>query len=203
MPLSNDRNLYTINPDGTVTLTITRKGGDAYHFTFGGQNLEDVRKRWWWVCKGSKGTDYYAATGRSRTGVLLLHRMLLNTPEQMQCRFLDGDMSNLRANNLENATRHDVASNRRDATQPKSGFGNVCWNARDGRWRVAFKKASRSTHIGSFPTVREALAVRDAYLASKTAEGVLIPIAETYTDANGETCPTSSSNPQPVGRSCS
>ncbi len=116
------------------------------------QDLEWL-SRWKWYCD----KDGYAVRRRSDKGVYrstFMHRVIMQTPADLQTDHINGDRLDNRRCNLRVCTNMENQQNIRKRN-PRGGmrpsqYKGVSWDKRKGKWRVVITVNGRPTHMGSF-----------------------------------------------------
>ncbi|CAN7312189.1 HNH endonuclease [Phenylobacterium sp. LjRoot164] len=111
-----------------------------------------------WYAQESR-TGVYAARSQTIEGrqkCVLMHRVLLAAPDEMEVDHCDGDGLNNRRANLRLATRLQNQGNRPANRSNRLGVKGV--RAHQGRYMAEITVSGRSTFLGSFDTIEEASA---------------------------------------------
>ncbi len=113
-----------------------------------------------WCCT-NKG---YVVRGRQRLnggGLILMHRVILNTPEGMESDHKNGrKLDNQRAN-LRICTKKQNLQNQSLRKDSKSGYKGVCWNKADNKWRSQIRVNGKRKHLGLFTCLVKAAKAYD------------------------------------------
>lgn len=116
-----------------------------------------VSGRNWYAQVGRTGV--YAARSQTHEGrqrCVLMHRVLLSAPDDMEVDHWDGDGLNNRRANLRLATRLQNQGNRPANRSNRLGVKGV--RAHQGRYMAEITVRGRTTFLGSFDTIEEASA---------------------------------------------
>lgn len=128
-----------------------------------------------WRVARMKNGQVYAMTSRKTNGKkksLLMHRMILNAPQDMLVDHIDGNAQNNRRSNLRLATRSQNKMNSFYA-RGISKYRGVSFHKGAGKWYAAIRKQGHIWHLGYFDTEEAAFA---AYrLASLQLHGEFSP----------------------------
>ncbi|MGU3661083.1 HNH endonuclease [Methylobacterium fujisawaense] len=111
-----------------------------------------------WHRTGTKGGKVYAQT-KVKGKRVLLHRLLLNAPADLEVDHRDGDTRNNRRSNLRIATHAQNMANRRMLRNNTSGFRGVSFRVGRG-WCAEIYANGVRKHLGYF---REAVIAARAY----------------------------------------
>jgi len=118
---------------------------------------------WCAVCPGRK---FYAARGKKVNGKIkqiLMHRVIMNTPNKMETDHINGDGLDNRRVNLRIATTSQNQMNRGAPATNTSGFKGVAWYERDKKWRAQITNNGSRWWLGDFDTPE---AAHSAYVAA-------------------------------------
>lgn len=102
----------------------------------------------------------YAAT-KIKQRVVLMHRLIMDTPEGMDTDHMNRDKLDNRRSNLRVCTHAENMKNRK---MPKayvtnsSGSGGIMWESRRGKWVVRIQIQRQRKYYGQYSTKDEALA---------------------------------------------
>ena len=132
------------------------------------------RRKWFTAC-GRRKSDpqvYYALRHRDYPGQhILMHRLILDAPEDMEVDHIDGNGLNNRRSNLRLATKSQNAINRRVNRPNKSSrFRGVCWNRKSERWQASIRTKGKSVYLGLFEREEDAAAAYDEFAAKEFGE---------------------------------
>jgi len=107
----------------------------------------------WCYVEASRGTsDGYAYRGVWQNGknkAILMHRLIMDVPDDLQVDHIDGNGLNNRRSNLRLATASQQAANRNRWKSPRP-FRGVRWVAKKKKWRAEISVDGKSQHIGYF-----------------------------------------------------
>lgn len=107
------------------------------------------------------GCTFYAARGvggRKNKATEWMHRVIMNTPVEMDTDHKDGDGLNNQKHNLRNCTRSQNLANKKSRPGSVSKYigvhkGN---NKKKEFWRAQLRKNGKSIHVGCFATEEQA-----------------------------------------------
>jgi hypothetical protein len=108
--------------------------------------------KWSYMCRGYAARSPEGATHPK----ILMHRVINNTPADMQTDHINRDRLDNRRSNLRTVTHTENMRNRSIHRNNKSGASGVTWNKQANKWRVRYSQ----TFIGQFSTLEEATKVR-------------------------------------------
>lgn len=90
------------------------------------------------------------ATRQEKRKNILLHRIILNTPQGMYTDHINGNGLDNRRNNLRVCTRSENQMNRKLQKNNTSGYKGISWNKRKERWAVRIYLNSEGFFLGYF-----------------------------------------------------
>lgn len=117
-----------------------------------------VQHRNWYALRDGQ-TDYavsHAGRFHGKKGLVRLHRVILDAPEDMWVDHEDNDGLNCRRSNIRLATPSQNARNRRRGTNNKSGFKGVSFFKDHQKWTACIRVDGRKKFLGYFPSAEEA-----------------------------------------------
>lgn len=122
--------------------------------------------QWKWHVNASGG---YVVRGEHINGIyksIRMHRLIMNTPKELQVDHINGNKIDNRKINLRNCNNQQNASNIPKRTLNKSGYKGVCYfshGKRIKRWLARIKVNYKTYRLGYFLTKEQAaLAYDDA-----------------------------------------
>ena len=141
IPISIGKNKYTfIDPEDVARVTL-------------------FKWRAWWC-----GNRWYAVRSDYSSGklkIIYLHRVINNTPADMETDHINGDGLDNRKDNLRSVSKRENAQNKH---APKtSRFPGVLWHKGKQRWRAQIRINGKTKYLGHFKNEI------DAFNAYKTA----------------------------------
>jgi hypothetical protein len=108
-----------------------------------------------WRAIGSRKKKFYAETGRNRDRILM-HRLILGLPQDVEGDHKDGDGLNNRRNNIREATRSQNNMNRRSWTGSYKGVLAV-----PAVWKAVINVGKRKLNLGTFAIEEDAARAYD------------------------------------------
>ena len=112
-----------------------------------------------WCCK--KG---YAARTTRQNGIdrmVLMHRLIMDAPEDVQVDHIDGNKLNNQRNNLRLCTGAENQRNRGVLSNSRSGIKGVSWYPPSRKWQAKIKVDGQQIHLGCFHNWADAAAAYD------------------------------------------
>jgi hypothetical protein len=109
-----------------------------------------------WCYSSSNG---YAVSRRRVDGVkevLLMHRLVHDTPKGLITDHINHDKLDNRRENLRTCTRHENNRNMPLRSNNKSGYKGVYWHAARGKWQANIRHCGEEFYLGLFTDKHEA-----------------------------------------------
>lgn len=119
----------------------------------------DFLSQWKWLfLTGRDKKTGYAARHKddSRTGWLLMHRVITKAPKGKFVDHINQDKLDNRKSNLRICTNAQNMMNRGLQSNSSSGFRGVSWNKQHNGWKAYIKRKERQIYIGLYRTKEEA-----------------------------------------------
>ena len=142
-----------IRVEGEIAYVPLTRGFEA---TIDVQDVPLIHKYNWCVKTKTNGTVYAQRTVHGsvdgKRHAILLHRVLLGVPDEMQVDHRDGSGLNCRRNNLRQATHTQNTQNAQKRTDNTSGFKGVHWQSRKKRWVARIQAEGKRKYLGYFKT---------------------------------------------------
>ena len=104
-------------------------------------------------------TDLGYIQRNAHPGWQILHRIIMNAPDDIEIDHIDGDTKNCRKYNMRFATRSENNRNQRLRKDNSSGFKGVHWNKYANKWIAQINVDKKHYCLGRFKTVEEAVNV--------------------------------------------
>jgi hypothetical protein len=92
---------------------------------------------------------------------IMMHRLIMNTPEGMDTDHINGDKLDNRRENLRVCTRSQNMQNTTRRSDNTSGYKGVDWDKENGKWRAEIKVDSRRINLGRYDSAEEAALAYD------------------------------------------
>lgn len=118
-----------------------------------------VQHRWGRMKTGDKMYAVSWSRENGKTVNLLLHRLLMNPPDDMEVDHENGDALDCRRVNMRLATDHQNSCNRPGRNGARSPYKGVYLDR--GRWRAQIKSKGKTTSLGAFDTQEDAARAYD------------------------------------------
>lgn len=110
-----------------------------------------------------KKCQFYAvrnATKKERESgsatIILMHRVINNTPDGMETDHIQGDTLDNRCDKLRSATHSQNMMNRKKQSNNTSGFRGVYYNKQMGKWRARIKNNGTLKDLGTYDSAEQA-----------------------------------------------
>lgn len=124
----------------------------------------DMLNKYTWHAKQSHNV-LYVVRKPWKSPTILMHRVILNTPDDMEIDHIDGNGLNNQKKNLRNVNHRENAQNRHQVRKKTSRFTGVDWYKDRGKWRAQIRLGGNSVHLGLFKIEEDA---RMAYVSAVT-----------------------------------
>jgi hypothetical protein len=147
-------------------LIVTCRNGEQ--FLIDASDREVVETATWSVLRNNPWLAYVGRAYQKRT--LLLHRHLMAAPKGMQVDHEDGNGLNCRRYNMRICTQQQNKANRRTLTKLSSSGVRGVYPTQNGRFIVIVSFQNKRRGFGTFDTIAEASAVRDAVVLAQHGE---------------------------------
>lgn len=115
------------------------------------EDFERVIKYKWYFNKGG-----YAFS--TNTPPLIMHRLIMNTPPNMDTDHINGNGLDNRRCNLRIATTAQNVQHQRIKSNNKTGYKGVMWYKAGQKWHAQITHNYKKHHLGYFLTKEEAIA---------------------------------------------
>ena len=116
--------------------------------------------------------DKYMSVSSHTTdkGRMLIHRYIMNCPDNMEIDHIDGNRLNNQKSNLRFATSAQNKMNRGPRKDNKSGFKGVSLNKALNKWTARIMIENKYKHLGLFETKEEAAKAYNEYAKENFGE---------------------------------
>jgi len=94
---------------------------------------------------------------------ILMHRLIADTPPDLQTDHINRIRLDNRRSNLRNVTGSVNTRNQGLSPRNTSGYRGVTWDKSRKRWMAKTKHLGRWIHLGRYETAKEAAAAREAF----------------------------------------
>lgn len=127
------------------------------------EDYDRVNQHRWHV--GNNGYIKTFIGGRKNVKCLLMHRLIMNPPDDFEVDHKDGNKLDNRRSNLRVARREENARNLRRHKKFSSRFKGVSWNGKAQLWDARIGDNRQTLHLGQFSSeIQAALAYNTAAL---------------------------------------
>jgi len=111
--------------------------------------------QWKWYAMNNKSTFYAVRNaGWPIQKRIWMHRLIMNTPNELEVDHKDGNGLNNTRENLRNCTHAQNGKNNKERINNSSGSKGIHW--RNGKWYARIMVDSKSIHLGCFSNKDEA-----------------------------------------------
>ena len=110
-----------------------------------------------WKWYGLKYYDYsFLAARKLNSNVILMHRVIMNTPVDLVVDHKDHNTLNNQKFNLRNCTQSQNGGNRTPSIGNTSKYKGVSWYRQTQKWIAYIRKDGRRAHLGYFTNEQDA-----------------------------------------------
>ena len=155
--LDKKTNMYEIFDDYAELIIISKTHGEK-RVKIDLDDVEKCKEMTWIVSYNKKLKSWYIQNNTWVDGVCkttLLHRYLMNPPQDMEVDHQDRNVFNACKNNLKIVTREENMENRGVTRRSTTGYLNV-YREKRGTYRVCVKKNGVNHYKGCFTDIEEA-----------------------------------------------
>jgi len=119
-------------------------------------DMFDYLNQWKWYYKepGYAERTQHVKNGKKKH--IKMHRLIMDTQEDMDVDHIDNDGINNTKENLRNCTRQQNLMNKSKQSNGKSIFKGVYWEKGLNKWRSRIKANNKHIHLGVFLKEKEA-----------------------------------------------
>lgn len=89
--------------------------------------------------------------------IVLLHRLIMQAPQNLVVDHINGDRLDNRRSNLRLTTHKLNSQNVGLSSQNTSGYRGITWDAHRGKWAAQARLGARTVHIGRFDAIEDAV----------------------------------------------
>ena len=98
----------------------------------------------------SMGYACYHSRINKKYYMVLMHRLIMNTPQGMDTDHINGNGLDNRQSNLRICTHSQNHMNQRLSSKNTSGFKGVTWKKDSNKWKAYIKIYKKQIHLGHF-----------------------------------------------------
>ena len=111
--------------------------------------------RWKWYARYTPGTKSYYAQRytpmkNGKRKIIYMHRIIMDTPSNMQTDHVNHDTLDNKKENLRICTSSQNGMNRTQHKKTSSKYKGVCWHKRDKKWYAHIRINDKLTYLGAF-----------------------------------------------------
>lgn len=118
------------------------------------EDFEWLNQWRWYYRQGYARRNFYRMPGKGKT--ILMHRLILKTPDGFETDHVDGDGLNNRRINLRNCLRADNARNVGRTLRNTSGYKGATWHKQCRKWQAQIEINSKSIYLGLYNNAEDA-----------------------------------------------
>lgn len=119
--------------------------------------------QWKWFLKSSGyviRTQRFGERKYNKSKKIYMHRLINNTPEDLQTDHLDRNKLNNQKMNLRSVTNQQNCINKGLQKNNTSGYKGICWLTQNNKWRVRIKVNGKEIPLGCYSTIQGAWLAR-------------------------------------------
>lgn len=124
----------------------------------------DFLNQWKWYCNPqgyAVREEYFGMrNGKKIRKTIRMHRVINETPEELEVDHRDGNPLNNRKKNLVNVTHSKNMFNLKVANNNSSGYSGVSWHKETKKWRAYINLKGKQIYLGLYNTIEEAISNR-------------------------------------------
>jgi len=144
----------------TTTIILLNKGGSEIETLVTTSDLDKLHEfpgRWYAKWDDSTNSYYVVGNqGNSRTKKTLIHRYILDCPQDLVVDHINHNTLDNTRSNLRIATKSINQHNRRLNKNSSSGVTGVTWYKQTGKWQARIKINGQETHLGYYDDIENA-----------------------------------------------
>jgi hypothetical protein len=112
--------------------------------------------QWNWFCLNKGYAVRSVADGKGKQKLLLMHRLINNTPQGLYTDHISQNRLDNRRENLRSVTRSQNGMNRTRYKNSASKYKGVSGPTSSGKWRATIKQDNKYAHLGTFLNEKDA-----------------------------------------------
>ena len=118
----------------------------------------------WYALNGKYVSRAYTMKNGKQRG-LLMHRLIMNAPKEMEIDHINGNGLDNQRDNLRVCKKSENLWNSGKSKNNKSGYKGVCWSKVIKKWRVQIMINGKLIYLGVFKNIKDAaMAYKEASL---------------------------------------
>jgi len=130
----------------------------------------DLLNQYNWSVNQQNTVFSWLGTMKDKKKPVLLHRLIMNAPNDMEIDHIDRNRLNNQKSNLRLANSSQNKCNRGPRKDNKSGYKGVSWHKTNQKWTARIMVDSKYKHLGLFKDIKDAVIAYNK--ASETYHGV-------------------------------
>lgn len=117
------------------------------------EDFDWLNQYYWHVDKEKTVASHMGITGKR----FLIHRLIMNAPDDMEVDHIDGNRLNNQKSNLRLATSSQNKINRGPRKDNKSGYKGVSWHKQQNKWTARIKANGKYQYLGLYKNIEKAV----------------------------------------------
>ena len=123
-------------------------------------DMFDCLNQFNWYCNAQGYAVREQSLGNNKSRIIRMHRLINQTPNEMDTDHIDRDRLNNQKVNLRTVTHQQNMFNLTLAKNNKSGIRGIGWHTESKKWRAYIQIKRKSIHLGLFFNLKDAIKVR-------------------------------------------
>lgn len=157
------RNKHIIKGDILTIFVKSIKYGTKC-FVFDKEDFNIVMQYSWMIYQGGNSRNLYLTNTNKKDGRLILHRLIMNCPENMVVDHISRNSFDNRKCNLRCVTSSENSINANTSRRKKVASKNIYYYKNKKHYRVGFCRKGKLITIGFYKDLKDAEKARDEFL---------------------------------------
>lgn len=149
--MSNSNNIKYIELENHIEGILP----DGYVFLIDKDDYSLIRNNSWHILNKNSNDTYMRST---KLG--LMHRLIMNAPDDLQIDHINMNKLDNRKSNLQIVTQQENLHKKSMYKTNKSGCQGVKWNKTLNKWQVQITRNKQRIHLGVFDNLQDAVIAR-------------------------------------------
>lgn len=141
-----------------MEIKLSGKHGEGRFAILDKRDYQMISKHTWFV-RNNRNKYFYAAR-KDKGKIIMMHRIINQTPIGMETDHINHNTLDNRRNNLRTVTHSKNQMNREINSNNVSGKSGVCWIDRFKKWVVHININKKKTTLGYYKNFEDAVLVR-------------------------------------------
>ena len=129
-------------------------------FTIVDDDMFDYLNQWKWMLN-AQGYAIRNLLLKEGEGIIRMHRVINNTPEDLQTDHINRNKLDNRRCNLRSVTNRENAFNVSTRKNSLSGHKGITWHKKAKKWETYIQVFDKKIHLGVFINIESAIKVRE------------------------------------------